>query len=481
MPPRNSDTYSLLILDEHLWKWVDACNYSDSISSLPGREDNEVLLKRILSIWPVLLKLLNLTQSNPRPPVWLPYVIRASDRLMLSARDIPMKAIRSNIDDILNRMNEIESRATELIEIQVDREKLVFMSNYSSVTSDYHRATEYWPDWEPHVRDEALSIIRAKLEEYQTLVSKKRAELETMHLHQLAIRDRWSEMRKRLNPERYEDTATWWGACIRPGGGSGKEADSDIPEYVSITDTRLRQLKSTDFIEAIRGLTRVYLNSAAATGMSEDKSTAKIPWSILRATCLDLLKEFARALERNASPMFSSMMVASINMIDIMLRLLHCYDMSEFDSEEREISNQILQAKKEIDGFNSGIATVNPSNDPVVARFTADAKKECMQAALNRFMDGTKERNAKKREDLISKVISLEAQLHAMQNYKHTHYENPWNEVWTCWTSVVGGNSGKATPETVNTLQPATKPMTFASQITKTYTQEMDDPIQLSA
>ena len=37
MPSRNSDTYSLLILDEHLWKWIDAnIKYVKGVDLSPG-------------------------------------------------------------------------------------------------------------------------------------------------------------------------------------------------------------------------------------------------------------------------------------------------------------------------------------------------------------------------------------------------------------------------------------------------------------
>jgi len=454
MPSRNSDTYSLLILDEHLWKWIDACSYSDSLMTQPDKEDNEILLKRILSVWPVLLKLINQAQSSNTPPSWLPYVIRAADRLILAARDIPMKAIRSSVDEILAKISEVESKTTQLIEMQVDKERLYFMSNYSAVESEIHKAVEYWPVWEPHVRNEAISVIRAKIAELQQIASERRLELEKMHLEQLNIRDRWAEMRIRLHPERYEDSSSWWGSAVKPSRRVPYNPDSElgIPEYVPVTDSRVQRIETTALIEATRSLTRIHLNSAAVIGMKkpDDNPNIKIPWSILRTTCLELLRELTTVLERKKAQ--TPIIVASVNMVDILLRLLYCYDLSQFDEEEREISDRIVALKAEIDKFNTNIAGLNPSTDPVVARFTVDEKRECMQAAIAKVMEESRSRWTKRRDELVTQLIAIQAKLNSILNYKHTNYENPWIEVWRGWSSVVSENmtnpltSGVSTP-----------------------------------
>lgn len=453
MPARNSDTYSLLILDEHLWKWIDACSYSDSLMTQPDKEDNEILLKRILSVWPVLLKLINLAQSSNSPPSWLPYVIRAADRLILAARDIPMKAIRSSVDEIMAKISEIESKTNQLIEIQVDKERLYFMSNYSAVESEIHKAVEYWPVWEPHVRNEAISVIRAKIAELQRVASERRLELEKMHLEQLNIRDRWAEMRVRLHPERYEDNSTWWGSAVKPSRRVPYNPDSElgIPEYVPISDGRVQRIETTALIEASRALTRIHLNSAAVIGMKKsDDTNASIPWSILRTTCLELLRELTTVLERKKVQ--TPIIVASVNMVDILLRLLYCYDLSQFDEEEREISDQIIALKNEIEKFNTNISGLNPSTDPVVARFTADEKQECMQAAIYKVMEESRARWSKRRDELVTQLISVQAKLNSILNYKQSNYENPWIEVWRGWGHVVSDNmtnpasSGVSTP-----------------------------------
>jgi hypothetical protein len=452
MPSRNSDTYSLLILDEHLWKWIDACSYSDSLMTQPDREDNEILLKRILSVWPVLLKLINLAQSSNTPPSWLPYVIRAADRLILAARDIPMKAIRYSVDEIVAKITEIESKTGQLIEMQVDKERLYFMSNYSAVESEIHKAVEYWPVWEPHVRNEAISVIRAKIAELQQIASERRLELEKMHLEQLNIRDRWAEMRIRLHPERYEDSSTWWGSAVKPSRRVPYNPDSElgIPEYVPITDSRIQRIETTALIEASRALTRIHLNTSAVIGMKKSEDTnSSIPWSILRTTCLELLRELTTVLERKKIQ--TPIIVASVNMVDILLRLIYCYDLAQFDDEEREISDQIVALKSEIEKFNMNISGLNPSNDPVVARFTADEKPECMQAAIAKVMEESRARWTKRRDELVSQLIGLQAKLNSILNYKQTHYENPWVDVWRGWSTVVGENmtdpnSGVSTP-----------------------------------
>jgi hypothetical protein len=448
MPPRNSDTYSLLILDEHLWKWIDACSASDSLLSHPNKEDSHMLLKRILSIWPVLLKLMNLAQSSKFPPAWIPYVIRAADRLILAARDIPMKAIRASVDDILSKISEIESKSVQLVEMQVEKERLYFMSNYSSVESLIHKAVEYWPVWEPHVRNEALSVIRDKLNELHQQASDRRSELEKMHLDQLNIRDRWAEMRLKLHPEQYEDSSAWWGSAIKPSRRVPINPDSDlgIPEYVVVTENRVNLLQITPILEASRSLTRIHLNSAAVADGSQT-----IPWSLLRAACLELMRDLTVVIENRK--ITSSLIVASVNMIDILLRLLFCYDLSQFDEEEAAISDKILKAKEAIDEFNRNLSGLNPSGDAVVARFTADEKTECMQAAIAKFTLESRMRMEKRREELVNEVISLQAQLNTIQSYKQTNYENPWEDVWRGWSCIVGDNmtvvgssSGISTP-----------------------------------
>ena len=432
--PRNSDAYSLLILDEHLWRWIDACNYSDSLIAAPEREEFQVLLKRLLAVWPVLLKLLNAAQNSRRPPLWLPYVIRSADRLILAARDIPMKAIRYHVEELLTKVQEIEGKANQLVEIQVEKERLVFLSNYSSVCSEYHNATEYWPMWEPQVRTEAMNIVRAKLDEFQGLLTERRRELEKMHLEQISIRDRWMEMRLRLNPERYEDTNAWWGSVIRPMRPDlSADILGGIPEFVTISERLMTQLHPSNLIETSRALSKIHLSTSASVGVVADPP-AQIPWTILRSTCLDLLKELSQVIMKKKRS--SAIVLASLNMVDILLRLLYCHDLTQFDDEEQAMSAEIVKAR----GDAAALAkqAVNPSLDPVVAKFNADGKGECMQAAITRLMEGTRVRSQKEREEKAEVVLKLQAKLSALQAYRQTTFEVPWETVWAGWTKVIG-------------------------------------------
>jgi len=490
MPSRNRDAYSLLILDEHLWKWIDACSYSDSLLTQPNKEENQMLLKRILSIWPVLLKLMNLAQTSTTPPSWIPYVIRAADRLILAARDIPMKAIRASVDDILSRISEIESKSSQLIDMQVEKERLYFMSNYSAVESLVHKAVEYWPVWEPHVRNEALSVVRDKLNVLHQQASDRRSELEKMHLEQLNIRDRWAEMRLKLHPEQYEDSSAWWGSAIKPSRRVPINPDSDlgIPEYVPLTEHRLHLLQVTPILEAARALTRIHLNSAAVAGIAPTDVTSTIPWSLLRTACLELMRELSAVLDKKK--VLSPIVVASVNMVDILLRLLYCYDLSQFDEEEQTVSDDILKAKSAIDEFNKCLGELNPSGDAVVARFTADEKTECMQAAIAKFTMESRIGLEKRREELVNEIIALQAKLNVIQSYKQTNYENPWDDVWKGWSNIVGDNmtsvgpsSGVSTPHiksgilTGGSVTPQWPPMS-ARSTGRTFVVGADTPVQ---
>jgi hypothetical protein len=440
--PRNSDSYSLLLLDEHFWKWIDACNYNDSLLSSPDRDDCKLLLKRTLAVWPVLLKLLNSSQAAPRPPVWLPYVIRAADRLFLVARDIPMKTIRAHVDEILQKISDVESRANDLVEIQVEKEKQSFFSSYSAVKSEHHSATDYWTVWEPHVRQEAMDIIKKKLDEFQNLLTDRRRDLEKMHLDQLTIRDKWSEIRVRLHPERYEETGAWWGSMVRPTKDTlMSDYLHGLPEMLILSDSQLQQITSTPINLALRGLSRIHLNASAALNLSSgSQETGQIPWSILRSGCLDLLKELSLVVDRKKA--YSPVVIASVNIIDILLRLLYCRDMTQFDEEEQSISARIVQARQEAERIASSLepAALNPGLDPVVARFTADEKAECVQAAIRKVMEASRTRNETKRDDHMRAVIELQAKLNSLIAYKQTNYENPWETVWVSWRSVVGTN-----------------------------------------
>ena len=440
--PRNSDSYSLLILDEHFWKWIDACNYNDSLLSSPERDDCRLLLKRTLAVWPVLLKLLNSTQTTIRPPVWLPYVIRAADRLFLVARDIPMKTIRAHVDEILQKISDVETRANELVEIQVEKERQAFFSSYSSVKSEHHSATDYWSVWEPHVRQEAMDVIKAKLDEFQALLTDRRRDLEKMHLDQLTIRDRWAEVRVRLHPERYEETGAWWGSMMRP---TKETLMSDylhgIPEMLTLSEAQMMQITVTHINSASRGLSRIHLNASAAMNISvHSQETSQIPWSILRSACLDLLKELSFVVERKKP--YSPVIGASVNVIDILLRLLYCRDMTQFDDDEQTLSNQIIQARQEAERISSSMepGIMNPGLDPVVARFTADEKAECVQAAIRKVMEDSKTRSVIKRDDHMRTVIELQARLNSLLAYKQTNFENPWETIWVAWRSIVGSD-----------------------------------------
>lgn len=434
---RNSDAYSLLILDEHLWKWIDACNYNDSLLSSPDRDDCRILLKRTLSAWPVLLKLLGSIQAGQRPPVWLPYVIRASDRIFLVARDIPMKSIRGHVDELVQKISEIETRANELVEMQVEKEKLIFISTYSNVSSDHHSAIDYWPIWEPHVRGEALSVIKSKLEEFQCLLTDRRKDLERMHLEQLAIRDRWAEMRNRLNPERYEDSSTWWGSMVRPVKDTLKsDFLNGIPELLSLPDSKLARIASAHVMNTSRGLSRIHLNTTSAMSVSGKDGAPEIPWTILRSTCLDLLKELAIVVERKV--VFSPVVAASVNIIDILLRLLYCRDMTQFEEEEQSLSQKILQARKDTEIFDQNIHGVNPSFDAVVARFTADEKAECVEAAIRKVMASSTSKNTSERDDRMRTLIELQAKLKTLQAYRTNNFELPWDATWVAWKRIVG-------------------------------------------
>ena len=438
--PRNSDSYSLLVLDEHLWKWIDACNNNDYMLSAPDRGDSEALLKRLLSVWPVLLKLLNSASSSQKAPLWMPYVIRAADRLFLAARDIPMKVARSQIDALLDQISDIEARANKLVEIQVEKEKIVFFGNYSSVSSEYHTAVDYWPIWEQQVREEAMRIVKEKLEELQKSVSLKRVDLEKMHLDQLTIRDRWAEMRGRLHPERYEDTTAWWGSIIKPShGASSEEFLQGIPEFVSMSDAKLESIPVAYLTDTVRGLSRIHLNSTSAIGVKSSvttEGTAGVPWSILRSTCIDLLKELTLVVERKK--VNSPVVFASLNIADILLRLLYSHDTTQFEEEEQALSRLIMQARSEAENYSKLLSNVNPSVDPVVARFAADEKAECVQAAIKQVMSRSRHRNGDKRDERIRNMIELQAKLNMLLAYKQANFEDPWVATWSSWRKIVG-------------------------------------------
>lgn len=439
--PRNSDSYSLLVLDEHLWKWIDACSCKDYMLSAPDREDSEALLKRLLAVWPVLLKLLNSANNTQRAPLWMPYVIRAADRLFLAARDIPMKVVRSQIDALLDQISDIEARANRLVDTQVEKEKLVFFGNYSSVSSEYHAAVDYWPIWEQQVREEASRLVKEKLEELQKQVSQKRVDLEKMHLDQLTIRDRWAEMRTRLHPERYEDTSAWWGSIIKPlKGGMSEEFLQGIPEFVSVSETRLESIPVAHVSDTVRGLSRIHLNSTSAIGVKSSPANGvmeTVPWSILRSTCIDLLKELGVVIEKKK--IRSPIVFASVNIIDILLRLLYSHDVTQFEDEEQSLSRLIMQARTDAENFGKMVTNLNPATDPVVARFTADEKPECVKAAINLLMSKSRNRNEGKRDERISNMIELQAKLNMLLAYKQANFEDPWIGTWTAWKRIVGG------------------------------------------
>lgn len=446
---RNSDSYSLLILDEHLWKWIDACNYNDSLLTSPDRDDCQTLLKRILAVWPVLLKLITTSHASPRPPVWLPYIIRAADRLILAARDIPMKAIRVQINELTDKISDIELKSSKLVDYQVEKEKLVFMSNYSACHSDFHQATEYWPAWEPRVRQEATSIVRAKLDEFYHLVSERRRELEKMHLDQLTIRDKWAAMRTRLNPERYEDSSAWWGSVIKPPKRRDDSSDEELPEFISMSEARIAAIQTLNLIETSRGVTRLHLNATAAMGMSNaislTESTPSIPWSILRSTSIDLIKELTCVLERKKNTT-NPIIPQSINIVDILLRLLFSHDLSQFDDDERKYSDEIINLRACINPSN----TFNPSLDPVVARFTADEKDECMKAAIEKYMGEAQSRADLQKMKQKDQLLAVQTKLNNLRDYRQINYETPWKDVWESWNKVIGSSVGSSKVSTPN-------------------------------
>jgi hypothetical protein len=310
------------------------------------------------------------------------------------------------------------------------------------VKSEHHSATDYWIVWEPHVRNEATDVIKTKLDEFQALLTDRRRDLEKMHLDQLTIRDRWAEIRVRLHPERYEEAGAWWGSMMRP---TKETLMSDylhgIPEMLVLTESQLSQITETHINAASRGLSRIHLNASAVMNISShSQETGQIPWSILRSACLDLLKELSFVVERKKP--YTPVIGASVNVIDILLRLLYCRDMTQFDDEEQSLSAQIIQARREAERIASNLepGQLNPSLDPVVARFTADEKTECVQAALMKVMEDSKNRNSVLRDDHMRTVIELQAKLNSIIAYKQTNYENPWETIWVAWRAVVGSD-----------------------------------------
>lgn len=61
-----------------------------------------------------------------------------------------------------------------------------------------------------------------------------------------------------------------------------------------------------------------------------------------------------------------------------------------------------------------------------------------MQAAITRLMEGTRVRSQKQREEKAEVVVNLQAKLSALQAYKQTTFEVPWETVWVGWTKVIG-------------------------------------------
>jgi hypothetical protein len=360
-----------------------------------------------------------------------------------------MKAVRSHIDDLLSKISEVESRSNELVEIQVEKERVAFISAYGGVKSDHHSAVEYWPVWEPKVREEAIGIIRAKIDEFQTVLTDRRRELERMHLDQLSIRDRWSELRGRLHPERYEESGAWWGSMVRAGKDSLlSDYLNGIPEMLPLSESQISQIRSNQILSTSRGLSRIHLNTTTVLSMdvSSSKENNQVPWSILRSVCLDLLKELSLVIERKN--VFSPVVIASVNIIDITLRLLYCRDMTQFDEEEQTISRQISEARREAEECASKLdpAKLNPGLDAVVARFTADEKPECVQAAIRKVMEDAKYRNTNRRDDCMQTVITLQSKLNTLLAYRQTNFETPWDSVWTAWRAIVGSEPGMDPP-----------------------------------
>jgi hypothetical protein len=341
-----------------------------------------------------------------------------------------MKAIRYHVEELVTRVAEIESKATELVEIQVEKERLMFISNYSAVTSEFHNAADYWSAWEPKVRAEAMSIVRGKLDEYQTLLAERRRELERMHLEQLTIRDRWAEMRLRLNPERYEDSNAWWGSMIRPiRPDMSADILSGIPEFVNISESQLSRINPHHLIETARNLSKIHITASASIGV---EPSAHIPWTILRSTSLELLKELSAILEKKQ--LSTSIVLSSINIIDILLRSLYCQDLTQFDDDERDLSRQITEHLS----MSEKVSSLNPSMDPVVARFSADGKAECMQAAMNRLMDANQVKETQKMKARAESLLVLQGKLQGLQSFRQTGFEIPWESVWTSWTKTLG-------------------------------------------
>jgi hypothetical protein len=285
--------------------------------------------------------------------------------------------------------------------------------------------------------------VKEKLEELQKAVSLKRVDLEKMHLDQLTIRDRWAEMRTRLHPERYEDPSAWWGSKIQPvKGGLSEEFLHGIPEFVSISEAKLASIPVAYVAETVRGLTRIHLNSTAAIGVKTNpagEGMAEVPWSILRSTCIDLLKELTLVVERKrVMSKSSSVVFASVNITDILLRLLYCHDVTQFEGEEQSLSRLIMQARTEAENYSKLVSSINPSIDPVVARFTADEKPECVQAAIRQVMSKSRNRNEDKRDERIKNMIELQAKLNMLLAYKQANFEDPWITTWAAWKKIVG-------------------------------------------
>jgi hypothetical protein len=151
---------------------------------------------------------------------------------------------------------------------------------------------------------------------------------------------------------------------------------------------------------------------------------------------LDLLKELAIVVERKVG--YSPVVAASVNIVDILLRLLYCRDMTQFDEEEQTLAGQVLQARKETEIFDQNIRGVNPSLDAVVARFTVDEKPECVEAAIQKVMTSSTSRNTSERDERMRSLIALQAKLKGLQDYRTNNFELPWDSTWAAWKKVIG-------------------------------------------
>lgn len=430
----NSKAAALLSFDEQLSSWMNPKPVF-AVSEESNMTVTDHILSELPKLWPSLLRVLTeATQDYRSWPSWLRYAILTTDRLILTSRSIPLHQLDLRIKALMRLISDIDARWTELITAQVAEEKGKFFSQYGTTESDIHKATDYWPIWEIHVREIATRALQAKKQKLINDLTKEQALYAQLDSQQSALRDKWHAIRSRLvaaDSLGVAPESSWWGSLRK------SNSNEALPEWVEMPLT-IEMDASSRFQDSL-------LRMQLATNMRQAETDAT--WEKLREST-NRLVEYALSQED-----VSQASGCALNIIDALLQLIYHHDEEVFAENQRRLIRDMERLRAELEALNSGDSYLR---DVVVARFVADAKDDLANAAIKTVLAELARREKEKAEARKLEISRIDGQLRQLKMSQRLNFEEPWMKVMDDWAALTLQQPIQTSAPPLMTLPPRT-------------------------